>query len=198
VKVAAVMVPPMTMPNTATRVRTSRVRVGSPTMMPMVIAAPTPQDTTTAMVAPGRSRRRRVAVAVATVNMTATTAIEVAGAANTPRSAAAINVSCTPARMATSRTARRCPTPCHRQSREGDSRQQGQADPEAHIGTHKVILAALTDTPHALVGLVGAVRRAGGLLLAVDGPRNGCDAFGAVRAYWVMGSTASPSRGRPA
>lgn len=54
VRVAAVMVPLMTMPDTATRVRTSRVRVGSPTMMPMVIAAPTPRDTTTATVAPGR------------------------------------------------------------------------------------------------------------------------------------------------
>ena len=104
------MVPPSTMPDTATRVRTDRVRVGIPTMMPMATVAPAAQASTTERVAWAWPRRRCAAVPVATVNMTATTTAAVGGA-NTPRSAAATRASCATARTAATSTARRCPAP---------------------------------------------------------------------------------------
>ncbi len=100
------MVPPSTMPETATKLRTLRSRVGSPTMIAITTAAPAPHDSTTAVSAPSAPRNRRDAVQVATENITATTAIEARGAAKTPRNAAATIASWTTARteaMSTSR-----------------------------------------------------------------------------------------------
>ena len=83
-RVEAVIVPPMTIPATARRVRTERVSTGMPRITPIATPAPAPHAITTARNARGCARNRRAEVAVATVNITATAAITVAGAANTP------------------------------------------------------------------------------------------------------------------
>ena len=67
-----------------------------------------------------KPRSRRVAVQVATPNMTASMRTTKPGAANTPRSARATTVSCTTARPAPTRTARRWGNPPRRQHPHGD------------------------------------------------------------------------------
>src|SRR3954452_22372519 len=104
------MVPPMTIPETATRVRTDRSRIGSPQISPTATTAPAPQASTTARPARSKPFSRRLAVQVATPNMTASTRTTKPGAANTPRSAAATIASCTAARTEATTTARRWPT----------------------------------------------------------------------------------------